>query len=80
MSRLYSLSAVEKAMEMYNEIGGTCYTLDEGCLGVGTVVCTAPGYKVMVVKETYMNEWSSGHKIRFYNEMPNKYRDMIERI
>lgn len=38
---------------------------------------TAPGYKTAVVTEVYLNEWSSAHKVRFYNECPAKYAQAV---
>jgi hypothetical protein len=29
--------------------------------------------KACVIQERYLNPWSSGHSVRFYNELPKKY-------
>jgi len=72
--KLYSSSAVDKLIANYIERGGETTELDEGVLGHGHLVLTGDGLKTAVVKEVYINEWSSGHKVRFYNETPAKYR------
>lgn len=73
MSNLYTCEAVQNLCGKYMDLGGICYTIEEGCLGYGTVVCVADGYKTAIVREEYLNEWSSAHKIRFYNKCPAKY-------
>lgn len=77
MTKLYTCSAVQELMNKYMDENGICYTLQEGCLGYGTVVCWAEGYKTAIVTEEYLNEWSSGHKVRFYNECPTKYAKAV---
>lgn len=79
MSKLYSCKAVEQLMGLYGEKENyKCYALDEGTLGYGLMVLTADGYKPAVVTEVYLNEWSSAHKIRFYDKLPKKYARQIE--
>ena len=38
------------------------------------------GYKLKttIIKEIYLNEWSSGVTIRMYNKTPKKYQKIIE--
>lgn len=76
--KLYSVKACEELMDMYIDRGGEAITLEEGCLGLGLVVCYGNGLKTSVITEVYINQWSSGHKIRQYNKCPKKYADMIE--
>ena len=79
MSKLYSCKAVEQLMHSYGEREGyKCYVLEDGTLGYGLMVLTADGYKSAVVTEVYLNEWSSAHKVRFYNKLPKKYTRQIE--
>ena len=76
--KLYSCSAIDNLIKQYNDVGGTAYEIEEGTLGYGLTVCVANGYKCAVIKEVPLNEWSSGHKVRFYNELPQKYANRIE--
>lgn len=76
--KLYPCSAVEKLFAAYADIGGTCYEIVPGTLGHGLTVCVADGYNSAIVTEVYLNEWSSAHKIRFYDVLPKKYAKMIE--
>ena len=52
-------------------------TIKEGVLGWGVTVCTKEGYKAVVIKEKYLNEWQSGHTIRKYNKLPKVFSQAI---
>ena len=79
--KAYTLKAIEELIQRYLNFGGEVDTLEEGILGLGTVLLYgAPGKKVIVIKEVYLNSWSSGHTVRMYNKMPNKYEKELERI
>lgn len=80
MATMYTLSACEDVMNKYIEMGGEVLTLEEGVLGLGLVVCFGEGLKTCIITERYINEWSSGHTIRFYNKMPKKYATMIDNL
>lgn len=60
--------------------GFTEHTLQEGLLGWGLTVFTKPNFKSVVVREKFINEWSSGHTIRKYNKLPKKYASAIEAV
>ena len=77
MATLYPLRACKNLMAEYFEKGGCCETVEEGVLGLGTIICYGDGLKTTIIKEIYLNEWSSGHTIRMYNKMPKKYRKML---
>lgn len=78
MSKLYSCSAVEKLINVYIEKGGEVTEIEEGSLGYGFLILHGEGLKTTVVKEVYLNEWSSGHTVRKYNKLPKKYAKIIE--
>lgn len=75
----YSLSACESLIDRYvNDFKGNCLIINEGCLGLGTVLLYgANGKKAILINEIYLNEWSSGHTIRKYNKLPKKYETLI---
>ena len=77
--KYYDLESCEKLIDSYIEKGGESITLEEGCLGLGLIVCYGYNLKTTVIKEVPINEWSSAHTIRMYNTMPKKYEDMIEK-
>ena len=75
----YSLKSCENLIDTYvNEYKGEATILDEGVLGLGKIILhSADGKKSIVITEYYINAWVSGHKVRKYNKLPNKYKSMI---
>jgi len=80
--KLYNLTACEKLIDTYvNKYGGECTTLEEGCLGLGIMLLhNAKGKKTVVIREIAINEWSSAHSVKKYNEIPKKYERAIQRV
>lgn len=76
----YSLEVVENLIYDYLEKGAEVVTIEQGSLGVGTVVCFGEGLKTSVIKEKYLNCWSSTHTIRMYNVMPKKYEILVDKV
>lgn len=74
---LYSCTAVENLARRYYEKGGEVIEVVPGSIGYGITIMYGEGLKTTVVKEVYVNEWSSAHKIRTYKKMPEKYRQML---
>lgn len=75
--KTYSLSTCLELISRYAEIESEIITLEEGVLGLGTVICFGDGLKTTVIQEIPLNEWSSAHTIRQYRETPKKYLAMI---
>ena len=71
---MYSLQACEDLISRYLERGGEVVTIEEGCLGLGLTLLYGAGLKTTIIREVYLNEWSSGHTIRMYNECPKKFQ------
>lgn len=78
----YSCSAVKELIEEYVGRGGEAFTLEEGGVGYGLTLLYdfKNKLKTYVIKEVYLNEWSSGHTVRAYNKCPKKYKEMLEMI
>lgn len=76
----YDLEVCEELMREYAKRDGIIITLEEGGLGLGTVICYGGGLKTTIIREIFINEWTSAHTIRMYNRMPMKYEKWIERI
>lgn len=74
---LYTCGAIETLAQKYYEKGGEVVEIIPGTLGYGLTVMHGEGLKTAVVTEVYINEWSSGHKVRLYNKMPEKYQKML---
>lgn len=75
--KLYDCDYIAHLISQYSEKGGEVITIDEGCLGYGFMIMFGEGLKTTIVKEVYINEWSSGHTVRMYNKTPKKYEQMI---
>lgn len=52
-----------------------CYVLSGSLLD--NYILTSSDKKIAIIKEHYLNEYSSGHTIRFYNQLPKKYEEVI---
>jgi hypothetical protein len=75
--KLYTTTAVENLLQRYTDNGGEIVTVKEGSLGYGVTLCHGKNLKTAVIKELYLNEWSSGHSIRLYRKVPQKYLQFI---
>lgn len=75
---LYSYTAADAIIDRYINRGGEVYTLP-GSL-VDNHIITAPGFKSYIIKEVYLNCYSSAVSIRRYNKLPAKYAAVIEAI
>jgi len=50
-------------------------------LGLGKLILyNGKGRKSIIIEEVYLNEWSSAHKIRMYNDLPKKYENLIYQL
>lgn len=76
----YSIKYIENLINKYYEKGGEMVILEEGGLGYGLCMLYGEGLKTTIIKEYYINEWTSGHNIIMYNKMPKKYEKMLEKI
>lgn len=79
--KFYGLETIKGLIKKYVDLGGEVSILEEGVLGYGTLLLhNAPGKKVIVIKEVYLDPWSSGHTVKMYNKMPKKYEEVLEKI
>lgn len=78
--KTYTSSQCARLMDNYVSLyGGHCTVIEEGCLGWGKVLLhSANGHKNVIIQEVFLNEWSSAHTIRMYNEVPKKYKKFID--
>lgn len=78
--KLYSCKAVKQLIDFYIRKNGYAVTIEEGSLGYGIMILYGEGLKTTIVKEVYLNQWSSVHTIRHYNKIPNKYLEILKRL
>lgn len=62
--------------EVY-EVGGIVYIIP-GCLKDNYIMVAPSQFKSMVIKEHYLNEWSSENLCIMYKKLPKKYEKVIE--
>lgn len=75
---LYSTTVVDNLAQRYLDRGGDILVLREGSLvSYGEAVFYGEGLKTTIVKEVYINGWSSGCSIRKYNKTPKKYTSLL---
>ena len=78
--KLYPVETIDNLIRRYCDAGGEIYEMQEGVLGHGDLLLYHPTEKLktVIVREKYINEWSSGHTVRAYNKMPTKYHKVLE--
>lgn len=78
--KLATCSQVEIAIKGWKNLGGNVTEIEEGVLGYGTLLLWGlDGYKVTIITEVALNEWSSAHKVRHYKVMPKKYEKILQK-
>lgn len=80
---LYSYKAVDELRErLRNEHGYTSIQLREGVLGSGDFLCFAPDeqHYHFLVREVYLNEWSSAHTIRRVSKISKALQAEIDTV
>lgn len=82
MQTLYTYREIEKAIKEYQEAGGRAQLIQRGVLGCGDWLLVPEGTDLFyyVIREVYLNEWSSAQTLRRYRKLPKKYREILEQI
>lgn len=75
---LYTNEVVQNVIDKYIEKEGEILEVVPGCLGYGITICIGYGLKYTVIKEIFLNSWSSAHTIVMYNKLPKKYDKLID--
>jgi hypothetical protein len=75
--KYYTLEAIDKLIDRYTALDGIVVTVEEGSLGYGTTLLTGENLKTAIIQERFLNSWSSTHTVRFYNDIPKKYKEAI---
>lgn len=78
--RYYTLESVNNLINNYVNKNGEVLEVIEGVLGHGITICYGDGLKSSVIKEVFVNSWSSTHTIIMYNKLPKKYEKMIDKF
>ena len=77
--KYYGYKYVDNIIAKYAQKGGMIKQLSDGVLGCEDWLLydNRGKLKFIVIKETALNEWSSGHTIRKYCKIPKKYKAFI---
>ena len=71
---MYNYQQIDKLISRYSEIENSqTVQISEGVLGSGNWILTAPNKKTAIIKEVFVNSWSSTHTVKMYNKTPKKY-------
>lgn len=74
---LYNQKAVDYIFDIFEKrTDFVSYTI-EGVL-LDNHILQAKGMKTIIIKEVYLNEWSSAYSIKKYNKIPQKYQKVID--
>ena len=77
--KLYSNTAVEKLANKYIEKGGFINKItDSVLLEYGLAIFSGDNLISCIVKDVYINEWSSAYSVKFYNKLPKKYQLILD--
>lgn len=76
---LYTCTSIDEFIIRYIKKGGQAYCIDEGVLASGDWILFDKRGKLKscIIKEVYINPWSSGQSLRKYRKLPEKYAKMI---
>ena len=76
---LYGVGEIEKLIDSAIEKGYELIRLRDGVLGCGDLVLLAPdGWWNVVVREVYINCWSSGHTVRRCRKISKRLQAEID--
>ena len=76
--RYYTNDAVDKLVDRYIDKGGQIETVTEAVLACyGLAILYGDKLKTCIIREVYLNAWSSTNSVIFYNKMPKKYQSLI---
>ena len=67
---------ISALIDRYLGYDGMVYTI-EGTLN-DNYILNAEGKKTVIIKEHYLNEWSSCNVIKRYNKCPKKYEKVMD--
>lgn len=78
--KLYTISSTEEFVNSMIDKGWEYIQLSEGSLGIGDIVLVAPNEKKwnFVIREVFLNAWSSAQTIRRCRKLSQKLLKEIE--
>lgn len=74
---LYTQEAVNNILNAYSKKSNYDIIKFDGSL-LDNYIVFGDNLKTTIIKEIYLNEWSSAYSIRMYNKTPQKYQKIID--
>ena len=76
---LYTCTSIDDYISNYLKKGGQAFCIDEGLLTSGDWILfdTRGKLKCCIIKEVYVNAYSSAQSLRRYKKLPKKYAEML---
>lgn len=80
--KYYSCTSMDNFISGYIERGGQAYCIDDGVLTSGDWILfdNRGKLKFCIIKEVYINDWSSAQTIRRYKKLPKKYKELLSNM
>ena len=80
--KIVTLNSIIRLIDRYIERGGQAHQINEGVLmhGDWLLFDTNGLLKTIIIKEVYVNAWTSEQTVRMYNKTPLKYQKIIDKL
>ena len=75
MSKFYSIKSIEDFIQKYCV---DCLFASDSVIGLGNQIWTMTNGRFFVVREYFLNCWSSGHKVRQQTKLTKRQLALIE--
>ena len=77
----YSLGTVEALMQRCADLDYEFVEISEGCLGYGHLILLShrDDYMNVEIMEQYVNEWSSTHRVRKFQNISKRQQKLIDK-
>lgn len=77
--KIYTYKAVNAFIEKMINDGAEVYAIS-GALADSYIITPSKHYKGAIIKEQYLNEWSSGQTVRHFSRISEKTQKIIDLI
>lgn len=77
-----SIKKAEEFIEFCEQVGYDCIQTSEGTLGIGDWILVSPdkNHWNYIIKEKYLNEWSSCQEIEKFKELPHESLLLVQEL
>lgn len=75
MAKFYSIDAIENFISKYCD---ECLYSSDSVIGLGNQIWAMKNGRFFIIKEVFLNCWSSGHQIRQQTKLSKKQLSLID--